>query len=72
MVAVPQFSVSVVGRTLQVSGARSGAKYALFDMQGNMVLRGTANSASFNVNVPMPGRYVLRIGNAIRNVSVYK
>jgi hypothetical protein len=64
--------VTVLGNTLQVAGARVGAKYALFDMQGNMVLRGTANSTNINVNVPTPGRYVLQIGNGIRNVSVYK
>lgn len=68
----PQFSVTVLGNTLQVAGARVGAKYTLFDMQGNMVLRGTANSTNINVNVPTPGRYVLQIGNGIRNVSVYK
>ena len=73
MVAVPpQFSVTVLGDVLQVAGARVGATYALFDMQGNMVLRGTANSASFNVNVPTSGSYVLRIGNGSRKVRVFK
>lgn len=72
MVSVPQFSVTVLGDVLQVAGARVGAKYALFDIQGNMVLRGTANSASFNVNVPTSGSYVLRIGNGSRKVSVFK
>ena len=72
MVSVPQFSVTVLGDVLQVAGARVGAKYALFDIQGNMVLRGTANSASFNVNVPTSGSYVLRIGNGSRKVRVFK
>lgn len=67
---IPQFSVSVVNRTLQVAGARVGDRYALFDMQGNVVLRGTANSANFSIAVPVSGHYVLRIGYGTRKVTV--
>ena len=67
---LPQFSVSIVNRTLQVAGARAGDRYALFDMQGNVVLRGTANSANFSIAVPVSGHYVLRIGNGTRKVTV--
>ena len=67
---VPQFSVSVMNRNLQVAGARVGDRYVLFDMQGNVVLRGTVNSANFNVAVPVPGNYVLRIGYGTRKVAV--
>ena len=65
-----QFSVSVMNRNLQVAGARVGDRYVLFDMQGNVVLRGTVNSANFNVAVPVPGNYVLRIGYGTRKVAV--
>ena len=34
---VPQFSVSVMNRNLQVAGARVGDRYVLFDMQGNLL-----------------------------------
>ena len=67
---LPQFSVSVVNRTLQVAGARAGDRYVLFDMQGNVVLRGTANSANFSIAVPVSGHYVLRIGYGTRKVAV--
>jgi len=67
----PQFSVTVLGNTLQVANVRRGARYALFDMQGNMVLRGTANSTNFNVNVPTSGSFVLRVGNGSRKVNVF-
>ena len=67
---VPQFSVSVMGRNLQVAGVRTGDRYVLFDMQGNVVLRGAVNSANFNVTVPVPGNYVLRIGHGTRKVAV--
>lgn len=65
-----EFRVSVVNRNLQVAGARAGDRYVLFDMQGNVVLRGTVNSADFNVTVPVPGNYVLRIGHGTRKVTV--
>ena len=65
-----RFGVDVVGRNLQVAGARAGDRYVLFDMQGNVVLRGTVNSANFNVAVPVPGNYVLRIGHGTRKVTV--
>jgi hypothetical protein len=64
------FGVSVVNRTLQVAGARAGDRYVLFDMQGNVVLRGTANSANFSIAVPVSGHYVLRIGYGTRKVTV--
>jgi uncharacterized repeat protein (TIGR02543 family) len=67
---VQQFSVSVMNRNLQVAGARVGDRYVLFDMQGNVVLRGAVNSANFNVAVPVPGNYVLRIGYGTRKVAV--
>ncbi|MBR5412526.1 MAG: InlB B-repeat-containing protein [Fibrobacter sp.] len=69
-VVVPQFSVNVVNCDLQVAHAHVGDRYALFDMQGNVVLRGTVNSSNFNVSVPIPGNYVLRIGNGSRRVTV--
>ena len=67
---VPQFSVSVINRNLQVAGARVGDGYVLFDMQGNVVLRGVAGSTNFNVTVPAPGSFVLRIGYGTRKVTV--
>lgn len=66
----PQFSVTVLGNTLQVAGARVGAKYALFDMQGNKVRHGTVQGANFSVGVPVTGRFVLQIGSALRPVTV--
>ena len=66
----PQFSVTVLGNTLQVVGARVGAKYALFDMQGNEVCHGSVQGSNFNVDVPVTGRFLLQIGSASRPVTV--
>jgi hypothetical protein len=64
------FGVSVVNGNLQVAHARVGDRYVLFDMQGNVVFRGTVNSSNFNMVVPVSGNYVLRIGNGTRKVTV--
>lgn len=68
--AAPQFNVEVVGRTLQVAGAKNGAVYNLMDMQGRLLKQGSA-AANFTIEVPRAGSYLLRIGKSISRVNVY-
>ena len=60
---LPQFSVSVVNRTLQVAGARAGDRYVLFDMQGNLVAayRFAGESFSQDLSGLAFGAYIVRV-----------
>ena len=64
------FNVSVGIRSVQISGAKTGASFALLDMQGRVLRNGRVESANFNIVVPNAGRYFVRIGNQIRIVKV--
>lgn len=67
---VPQFSVMVNGRSLQISAARIGATYALFDMQGKVLLQGRVQSANFEIPVACSGNYLIRVGNNVQRIAV--
>ena len=67
---MPQFNVTVGFHSVQISGAKVGASYALLDMQGRVLRKGRIESANFNIVVLNAGRYFVRIGNQIRNVNV--
>ena len=68
--AIPQFSVHVVARSLQISGAKVGSSYVLFDMQGRVLRKGFTPAANFDILVPRPGNYLLRINNSTKFVNV--
>ena len=68
--AIPQFSVMVNGRSLQISAARIGAGYALFDMQGKVLLQGRVQSANFEIPVARSGNYLIRVGNNVQRIAV--
>ncbi|MDD5943573.1 InlB B-repeat-containing protein [Fibrobacter sp.] len=68
--AIPQFSVMVNGRSLQISAARIGATYALFDMQGKVLLQGRVQSANFEIPVACSGNYLIRVGNNVQRIAV--
>jgi hypothetical protein len=67
---VPQFSVMVNGCSLQISAARIGATYALFDMQGKVLLQGRVQSANFEIPVACSGNYLIRVGNNVQRIAV--
>lgn len=56
------FVVMPYGRTLQIARATAGAKYTVFDMQGNMVRSGTLGEGVTNVQIPAAGSYLVKIG----------
>lgn len=68
--AVPTFKVYAQDRSIQVSGAREGAVYALFDMQGRVLRSGRVGEANFSVPVPTAGMYLVRIDGGTRRVDV--
>ena len=69
-VQVPQFSLFVDGRTMQIVGARVGTEMAVFDLQGHRVLFGSVNAANFSVAMPRSGSYLVRIDGQTKIVNV--
>jgi uncharacterized repeat protein (TIGR02543 family) len=70
MGSAPQFSLMAVGRSIQVSVARVGATYAVFDLQGHIITKGRVGSANFNLKMGQAGTYLVRIGNQTQSVSI--
>ena len=69
-IAMPRFRVIVVGRDIQVMAARIGSQYALFDLQGGLVLSGQVRNTDFTIPAPHSGSYLVRIGNWTKRVTV--
>jgi len=69
-VTVPQFSLSVAGRNVQIAGARVGSAFAVLDMQGRVMETGRVNAANFNVVMPHAGSFIIRIGNYSQRLTV--
>ena len=70
MQQVPQFSLVAMGRDIQVAGARMGSAYAVFDMQGHVMVKGRVEATNFDVPVNRAGSYLVRIGNQVQKVNV--
>ena len=67
---IPQFSIQIDARDILISAARIGDTYALFDMQGKVLMQGRVPTSSFNMTVGCPGNYLLQIGNRTQRVSI--
>ena len=67
---VPSFTVTVVGRDIQVSGVSAGRSYALIDMQGRVLRKGTFAAANVSFPVDRAGSYLMRVGDRVQRVSV--
>jgi uncharacterized repeat protein (TIGR02543 family) len=63
-------TVNVIGRNIQIDGAQMGSMFALFDMQGRMLLAGSIENGSRKINVTRAGAYLLRVGNRIQKLDV--
>ena len=70
MNARPQFNIAIVGRNLQISGAREGSVYTIFDLQGNVVKTGHADSETLNIAFARPGAYLVRFGRTTRQIQI--
>jgi len=67
---IPQFSIQVIAHNVQISKARVGSAYALFDMQGKVLQQGQVYTTNFNMSVARPGNYLLKIDNRIQRVVI--
>ena len=68
--AAARFGVVANGRTLELSGVRSGTPVAVFDMRGHVVAKATASAGSFSMGTFVPGMYLVRVGSESRRVLV--
>ena len=64
------FSVAVQNRTLDISGTKLGAAWAVFDMQGGLVARGIVGSSSSRVEIQQAGSYIVRMDSQFRTVRI--
>ena len=64
------FSVAVQNRTLDISGTKSGATWAVFDMQGGLVARGIVGNSSSRVEIQQAGSYIVRMDGQFRTVRI--
>ncbi len=64
------FSVAVQNRTLDISGTKPGAVWAVFDMQGGLVARGIVGSSSSRVEIQQAGSYIVRMDSQFRTVRI--
>lgn len=67
---IEQFSVMTFNRNLQISGAKVGSAYAIFDMQGRVLKKGRVESANFNIPMAMAGNYLVQVGNQTQRITI--
>ena len=67
---VPHFSLTTAGRDILVAHARVGAAYAVFDMQGRVMMSGRVAVSDFSLTVPCSATYLVRIGGQLQKVSL--
>ena len=68
--SAPRFSVAVNGRSLEISGARVGAKISVFDLNGVVVSQGIIANGTQRVELAKPGNYIVRVNNQVQRVNV--
>jgi len=67
---VPQFTVSVVGRNVLISGAFVGSAYAVLDMQGSVLVKGRVDAVNFSLPINRTGTYLVNVGNQVQTVAI--
>ena len=66
----PPVAIVASGKQIQVNGAAPGQKYAVLDMQGRVIYQGVAEISNFVLKIPRSGKYIVRVGKAMRPVLV--
>ena len=66
----PQFTVSVVGRNVLISGAFVGSAYAVLDMQGSVLVKGRVDAVNFSLPINRTGTYLVNVGNQVQTVAI--
>lgn len=67
---VPKFFMIVQNRLVQISNARVGSAYALFDMQGRVLQKGRVENTNYSIVAPRAGAYFVWIDDQIKKVNV--
>lgn len=70
MAQVPQFSVTTIGRTVQIADAPKGFSTYIFDMQGSLVTSTIINATNVDIELPHAGSYLVRINNQTKKITV--
>lgn len=53
-----------------ISGLKPGSSVAVFDMQGRVIRNVTADRNAMLLDLPRPGRYLLKSGTAHKVINV--
>jgi CotH protein. len=69
-VSVGLLKVYAMDRRIQVNTSMTGERFAVYDMQGVVVLNGLVNAASFEIQIPKAGAYMVRVGSLAQRVDV--
>ena len=69
-VSVGLLKVYAMDRRIQVNTSMTGERFAVYDMQGVVVQNGLVNAASFEIQVPKAGAYMVRVGSQVQRVDV--
>ena len=64
------FAAYSSGLQIQISNAKIGSSYAIFDVQGHMIANGIVNQSSFSVNANNKGRYIVKLNGLTKTVMV--
>lgn len=67
---IPIFYITVEGHGIQITNAKIGSAYAVFDMQGRVLKKGRVQSANFNIPVNMAGNYLVWVGNRTQQIII--
>lgn len=67
---LPQFSVTVANRLVQIDGVAAGSKVTLLDMQGRVLAQSIASASSLSMVAPRAGTYLLRFEGTTRTLRV--
>ena len=66
----PLFSLTVMGRSVQIAGATVGSAYSVLDMQGKVIASGTIDAANVNMAMPHAGTFLVRVGNQTQTANI--
>jgi hypothetical protein len=58
------------GRSILLSGVRPGNTYAIFDMQGRVIVKGRVNAENFSLTLNRPGSYIIRVDKQTQSVML--
>lgn len=68
--AASMAKISVSGMQVQISGAKIGSDFAVFSMQGKVIVSGKVYGANQSITLPNKGAYMVRVGKTMSSVIV--